>query len=583
MAVDPRQRNIRHLSGSNEPRALDMASPKHIDAFNYGPAPLVLSGGFNAAKTVTLILKMLYVADLYPGYRWLIARKVWDELRKTTLSSLFKFVPPRAYEKGRRSDTEKILELNNGSSFIYCHLDDPDIDSFLRGLEINGVLFDQMEEINQGHAETVMKRLGRWDNVTVPQSLMDAHTAMTGQPWPFIHHVTGRHMPPSYFLATCNPGHKLHWIYEMFHMESKEHHRKKIPVERKPWALPDGRLAPVGSSISYHDLGYRMIEVNVYDNKFATEENIRELEKYQGSDRDRFLLGKWGVAEGTIHNVRSDSLLDPSPSVLNYIRSRCYIHRTLDHGDAAPTCCLWDAVDGDGNIFFFQEYYKPNGEIHEHRDEIYNLSLPWPRSSSDIADPSIKSDNKHKKTGELCSVQSLYEDRNLPNTTPRTAIYWELGDNNELGTRQKIAEFLRPQGFWQTDGAEAKEVPRLHPITHEKGFWPRIFFVKKSADFPNGCDQSIKQIQNQIRVKIGTDINGKAEFSDDRDDSVPDHAYDCIRYRIAERPALPHAAAIRYPRGSFFGQRALASAMKRKRGLANMAREAKREYRRLHG
>src|SRR5678810_163744 len=206
MAVDTRQRNQRHLSGPSGPRVLDLASPKHFEAFNYGPAPLVLSGGFNAAKTVTFILKMLYIADLYPGYRWLIARKVWDELRKTTLSSLFKFVPPAAYARGRRSDTEKILELNNGSSFIYAHLDDPEIDSFLRGLEVNGVLFDQMEEINQGHAMTVMKRLGRWDHVTVPDALVEAHTASTGQPWPFIHHETGRLMPPSYFLGTCNPG-----------------------------------------------------------------------------------------------------------------------------------------------------------------------------------------------------------------------------------------------------------------------------------------------------------------------------------------------------------------------------------------
>jgi hypothetical protein len=53
--------------------------------------------------------------------------------------------------------------------------------------------------------------------------------------------------------------------------------------------------------------------------------------------------------------------------------------------------------------------------------------------------------------------------------------------------------------------------------------------VKKTQDYPLGCDQAIRQIQNQVRVKIGTDLSGRAEFSDDRDDRVPDHAYDCIR------------------------------------------------------
>ncbi len=577
-----RQRNQRHHSAPKGPRQLDLAGPKHYEAFRHGPYPLIISGGFNSAKTVTCELKMLTVADKFPGYKWLIARKVWDELRKTTLSSLFKFVPKAAYEHGgRRSDTEKILVLNNGSSFIYAHLDDPEIDSFLRGLEINGCLFDQMEEINMSHALTVMKRLGRWDDVQVPDAVVAEHLAKNIGPWPYVHAETGRLMPPSYFLATCNPGNKMHWIYEMFHPESEEHRRPRILVERKPWPLPDGRLAPVGSLISYFDLGYKMIEVNVYDNKFATEENIRELEQYQGVDRDRFLLGRWGVAEGTIHNVRSESILEPSQAVLNYIRSRCYIHRTLDHGDAAPTCCLWDAVDGDGNIFFFQEYYKANGEIHEHRDEIHRLSADWDRSRSDIADPSVRSDNKHRKTGELCSVQSLYSDGSLPNTTSKTAIHWELGDNNEMGTRLKIAEYLRPQGVWEIRDGQMTEVPRLHPITHEKGLWPRLFFVKKSPDWPTGLDHTIRQVSNQQRERIGVDLNGKAQFSDERDENIVDHAYDCVRYRIAERPSVPRPASHKYGPNSFMGWRDRAIGLRKRNGLANMAKAAKRQYERI--
>jgi hypothetical protein len=247
---DPRQRNTRHHGAGSETRVLDMAGPKHEDAFNYGPHPLVLSGGMNAAKTVTCLLKMLLIADIFPGYRWLIARKVWDDLRKTTLSSLFKFVPPRAYDKCRRSDTEKILELNNGSSFIYAHMDDPEIMTLLLGFEANGALFDQIEQVEPQHYMTVMKRLGRWDHVTVPQHVVDSHTAKTGTPWPYIHEVTGRLMPPSYFLATCNPGNKLHPIFRMFHPESEEHYEKHIPVEREAWLLANGTYAPVGSYIS---------------------------------------------------------------------------------------------------------------------------------------------------------------------------------------------------------------------------------------------------------------------------------------------------------------------------------------------
>src|SRR3990167_494641 len=297
MAADPRSRNIRHLATKNEPRVLDLAGPKHFEAFNYGPAPLILSGAFNSAKTVTMCLKMLYVADLYPGYRWLIARRVWDELRKTTLSSFFKFVPRQAYEPyGRRSDTEKILELNNGSSFIYAHLDDPDIITLLRGLELNGAFIDQMEEVEQEHFSVIQTRLGRWDQVTVPPKLI-AGVEAQGNQWPYIHPVTKKAMPPSYFLGTCNPDHELHYIYEMFHPESQLHYEKRFTIEQESRLLANGERAPVGSRVSYFDLGYKMIEVSTYDNKFATRQNLQEMEAMDEAWKRRFLYGKWGIPE----------------------------------------------------------------------------------------------------------------------------------------------------------------------------------------------------------------------------------------------------------------------------------------------
>ena len=67
---ETRQRNVRHLSPPQEPMVIDWAGPKLEEAFQYGPAPLLLHGSYNSAKTVTLCLKMLYIADLFPGYRW---------------------------------------------------------------------------------------------------------------------------------------------------------------------------------------------------------------------------------------------------------------------------------------------------------------------------------------------------------------------------------------------------------------------------------------------------------------------------------------------------------------------------------
>lgn len=580
MPADPRKRNSRHLATSQEPRVLDFAGPKLEQAFSYGPAPLLLHGSYNSAKTVTLCLKMLYIADLYPGYRWFVGRLIWDELKKTTMSSFFKFCPRAAWEPhGRRSDSEKILELNNGSSFLWGHLDDPDTLTLVGGLEINGFFLNQCEQIEEEIFTKLLSRLGRWDQVEVPQHLIDAHTQATGQPWPFIHDVTGRPMPPSYALLDANPEHELHWMYSRFDEEDQGHWEKRIVVEHDRPTCPnfresipgacncgrvlvDGRKAFPGEKISYHDIGYKMIELCAYDNKYATRQSLQEMEAQDESWKRRFLWGKKGISEGQIHNVRAESVLEPTPEVLNHILFRCTHHRTMDHGDSAATCVLWWGVDGDGNIFCWREYYKSNALISEHRQAVAALSK-GERYRMQLADQSIFAPSMQKH-GQRWSVAEEYADcQNYPR---ETAIFWEKGDNDELGTRNKISEYLKPSGVWEMQGGEPTMVPRIHPITKEKGLWPRLFFIKKTVDYPNGCDQVIRQTKSQRREKIGTD-NGKPIFSDDRDDKIPDHAYDPLRYFMAAQPPIPHGAPRQFSQRSFLGQMKLAADFKKKRKM----------------
>lgn len=574
MASDPRQRSTRQHATAPETTTLDFAGPKQLEGFNYGPCPLVLSGAYNSAKTVTLCLKTLYISDLYPGYRWFVGRKVWDELRKTTMSSFFKFCPRRAWEPhGRRSDTEKILELNNGSSYIWGHLDDPDTLTLVRGLEINGFLLDQAEELYEEIFTALLPRLGRWDRVTIPQNLVDAHTSQTGQPWPWIHPQTGKLMAPSYALLTCNPDHELHWIYERFHSDSQLHHEKRILVESEPRLLADGTMAPVGSKVSYHDLGYRMIELSAYDNKYATRQSLQEMESQDETWKRRFLYGKWGIPEGQIHEVRPASILEPTPEVLSYVMHNCTHHRAMDHGDSAPTSVGWFAVDREGSIFVYREYYQPNRLISEHRQAIYALSKDE-RYRMQLADPAIFSPSMQKHDQRWSVAQEYGDTRNMP---ADTAIFWEKGDNDELGTRNRISEYLRPSGHWEMMAGNPVEVSRIHPITKEKGLWPRLYFIKKTQDYPNGCDQVLRQLKSQRRTKIGTD-NGRPIFSDERDDKIPDHAYDWLRYFMAAQPPLPYSVPRKYGPNSFFAWRERALNARKRGRMVNMAKQAKKDY-----
>jgi hypothetical protein len=586
---DPRTRNTRHLAKAPETKPLDFAGPKQEEAFRYGPFPTCLSGAFNSAKTVTFALKMLYIADQYPGYRWFVGRRIWDELRKTTMASFFKFCPRQAWEpNGRRSDTEKILQLNNGSEFIWFHLDDPDTLSIVRGLEINGFMLDQAEELDEEVFTVLMSRLGRWDKAEVPQAMLDFHALTSGgKPWPFIHPVTKRNMPPSYPLLTCNPDHELHWIYTRFHPDSPSHVEKRHMIGHDSPDCPnaqmdrlggckcgrlliDGSWAHPGMRISYADMGYKMYEVSAYDNKYATRQTLQEMESQDETWKRRFLFGKWGIPEGQIHNVRESSMLKPSPEVLAHIQYRCTLHRAMDHGDEAPSCCLWFGTDADGNVFTYREYYMPNKLISEHRVNIYGLSRNE-RYLSNMADPAIFGPTMQKH-GQRWSVAQEYADG--VNHPLETVIYWERGDNDELGTRNKISEYLRPSGHWQMVNGEPVEVPRPHPITKEMGFWPRLYYVMKTQDYPNGCDHVVRQTKSARRLKLGTE-NGKPIFSDERDPKVPDHALDPERYFLASMPSLPHSIPKKYAANSFMGRRKAAIEYK-KRFKNRLAMDAKR-------
>jgi len=505
------------------PRILKFANDEQREAFNYGPYPLMASGGYGSGKTYALCLKAMYLSDMYPGNRGLIARKQGEKLKKTTMKTFFKVCPPQAYLYGSRSDQAKTLTLNNGSEILWSQLDDSEIIELLRGLEINWFLIDQAEEVSEEVIEVLMRRLGRWDQATVPQQLIDRERAQ-GREWPWYNDETGRPLPPTYAMFACNPDHELHWIYRRFHEESPE------------WKE------------TYRKQGYRMIHFDSTKNVFLPEQNKALLLEGTKEFIDRFVHGKWGIPEGQIHKINPLSILKWSPEVEAYLAD-CKLSRTLDHGESSPTACVWWAIDKWGNLIAYREYYQPDRLISYHRQKLYDLSLKkvvtkiagttqeeWVQEkySSEIADPSIF--NPRTQRGLSVSVAEEYYEVNEAKSDAHSAIWWMRGDNNELGTRNRINEFLRV------------DKDHKHPITGKLGA-PRLYFIERSSDYPYGCNEVIRETRAQRRIKIGTQ-DGRDVFSDDRDESIVDHAYDTLRYRVADLDALPVEAIRRPPPGS---------------------------------
>lgn len=466
------------------------------EAFYYATARnQTFSGGFNNGKTWVGCLKSLSLLTMFNNYRMIIGRQKYTDLKRTTMQSFFKMTPSELISGHNEQDG--VTGLINGSLIYWLHLDNVD-ENTLRGIEANSILVDQAEETTEKVYDILDARVGRWDGVIIPQPLLDAHSQKFGRPWPT--NKFGRFIAPSYLMSLCNPDTEFHHIYRQYHPESKERDPLNFYIEGA-WQ---------------RDLG--------------SEETYDKALKHDKEWTDKYILGKWGSSGAAIHHLRRDSIIESTPELIERIRTKGNLFRILDHGDSSPTCCLWVAAI-DGVYIFFREYYVANKVITYHRQSIHDLSKDEVYSG-DYADPQIFKQTA-QKDGGFWTVAKEYADNDLPGPT----LHWTKADNNEFATRNRINELLIPSSRFK------------HPVSGERPS-PGIYFVQASELYPYGCKEAINQTGAQRKKLLGT-VDGKNIYSDDRDESITDHAYDCVRYFVAMHGTTPRASAKKPPRNSF--------------------------------
>ena len=107
----------------------------------------------------------------------------------------------------------------------------------------------------------------------------------------------------------------------------------------------------------------------------------------------------------------------------------------------------------------------------------------------------------------------------------RTAVAWRPANNDEAMTINRVKEYLR------------EDPTHRNPVTGEMGA-PRAYFLRRTAEYPNGCHEVLTDIRAAKRVVVGIAADGSKQYGDERDDTVRDHLLDCVRYSIGMRPAL---------------------------------------------
>jgi len=440
---------------------------------------------------------MLLLLDTYPGSRGAIIRQRFQQLKKTVATTLWKMLPKDHI--ARMNHNEGFIYLTNGSRLDLLHLDKAESINNLKSLDLNFAYVDQAEDVGAEAWDVLWERLGRWSGAT----------KRGGWPkdWPYKTRM-GECIPPRYLWGGCySPGFD-HWITARFWEYGTERER-------------------------YREQGYKVFHGSSRDNLALSQEYLDSRLDMGDEYVRRFVDAvDWGAREGRIFDLKPQSILTPTKQLLYRIKNTMKLHRAFDYGEAAPWACLWYATDDNQNVFVYREAGAPDMLVSEQRQVIFDLSLEDgdpPKYYSNVADPSIFNKTRGRTVDAVptWSVRDEFVERKL--IDPKTAIVWQKANNNESMTCNRLREYLR------------QDPKHRHPLTGTIGA-PRIYFLRKTDDYPHGCKEVITDIQAARRVEVGTAPDGSKLFGDERDDTIRDHWLDACRYAIGARPSPgPHA------------------------------------------
>ena len=186
-----------------------------------------------------------------------------------------------------------------------------------------------------------------------------AMTGMTSYGW-YANEATNQHPNTitEAFQRCSGQGTRIFWDTNPDH----PYHPIKIEyIDRSPIKNEAGEIVVK----SFH--------FSLEDNTFLTPEYLDNVKRTtpKGMWYDRRIKGLWTAAEGVIYEgfEREDNTCEPFDIPDEWQRIR-----GIDFGTVHPFVMLWGAIDPDGRLYIYREYYKTHTLIKNHAEKIKELS-----------------------------------------------------------------------------------------------------------------------------------------------------------------------------------------------------------------
>jgi hypothetical protein len=342
---------------------------------------LSYGGAIRGGKTYVCLFILCILCRMYPGSRWHIIRASMPDLIRTVEPSLRRILGNKLVRWHRGK--EYYVEFTNGSRIYFMAESfdsDKDLDRF-KGLETNGVLIEQGEEIQQATFTKCMERVGSW---YLPKQ------------------------PPALVFMTFNPAYN--WVRDIIH---------------EPWL--EGKL----------ECPYYYMEALPDDNGFVTEDQWAMWKNMDERTYARFIKGAWDIElEGRFAwafserrhlgklayrpdlplRVAFDFNVDPSCAIVFQTDMRTFFHVLAEHripgGDTYKLCeditTRWDPLnpyyiihgDAAGNA----RMSGARGAISQYHIIQEQFRIPWtvfhvPRSNPFIPDSRVLTNSIIQRIG----------------------------------------------------------------------------------------------------------------------------------------------------------------------------------------
>ncbi len=274
----------------------------------YDKSPeVILDGPAGTGKSRGCLEKVWILANKYPGSRGLIVRKTRASLTEAALVTFEQHVVPANHPcvTNQLRRVRQSYVLGNGSEIIVAGMDKADK---VMSTEYDYAYVQEARELTLEDHESISSRLRN-----------------------------GR-MPYQQLFGDTNPDAPLHWL--------KQRER-------------DGKLTLLQSRHQDNPTLWSK-KLNGWTERGRVY--MERLMNLTGVRLDRLYKGLWVASENVIYDMWDEAIHHVSRFPLRKSWKRFVV---IDFGFVNPFCCIWYAVDDDGNLIGYRELYGTQREVKD--------------------------------------------------------------------------------------------------------------------------------------------------------------------------------------------------------------------------